>query len=165
MNEPVSVQVFKHDGTESRRWAGKIVQQRGPLIVIEAAFEFDVQHDLLGDISRGTRTIEYYWLDRWYNIFRFLEADGATRLYYCNINTPPILRENVLTYIDLDIDVLVQADYSHKVLDLDEFAVNSTKYGYSAATNAQARNALDQVISLIEARQGPFAPESERRVR
>jgi uncharacterized protein len=156
--DSVTVSVLKYDGTEYRRWTGTMVRQEGQLIVLEAAFEFDVNHDLLGQISRGTRTIEYYWLDRWYNIFRFLESDGATLLYYCNISTPPTLHGSVLSYMDLDIDILVQPDFSYQVLDLDEFVTNATRYEYSDQTKAQARAAVAELISMINARQEVFLP-------
>ena len=129
-------------------------------MVLDAEFEFDVQHHLLGDIPRGTRTIEYYWLDRWYNVFRFLKADGSTRLYYCNVNLPPKVEHDVLTYIDLDIDILVQPDLSYQVLDLDEFAANAKRYGYSEDTKRQADAAVAELISIIEMGQFPFADTS-----
>ena len=129
-------------------------------MVLDAAFEFDVQHHLLGDIPRGTRTIEYYWLDRWYNVFGFLKADGSTRLYYCNVNMPPALEDDVLSYIDLDIDILVQPDLSYRVLDLEEFAANAARYAYSEETKRQADAAVDQLILMIETRQFPFGETS-----
>jgi len=157
-SDEVTVQVLKHDGTEYRRWHARIAEQDGPLIVLGAEFDVDVFHHLIGEIKRGTRTVEYYWLDRWYNIFRFLQADGSTRLYYCNINTPPTLRSGVLSYIDLDIDVLVQADLSFQVLDLDEFEENSNRYDYSSEEKVNAGAALDELIGLIRSRQFPFRP-------
>ena len=117
--DQVTVRVLKYDGTEYRRWNARLWQNNGSLLVLDAEFEYDVQHDLLGAIPSGTRTIESYWLNRWYNIFRFMNDDNSTRLYYCNINMPPSLEDNVLTYIDLDIDILVQPDFSYQVLDLD----------------------------------------------
>src|SRR2546430_1520193 len=109
----ITVRVLKHDGAEYRRWSARLARREGTLMVLDAEFEYDVQHHLLGDIPRGTRTIEYYWLDRWYNIFRFLRDDTETRLYYCNINMPPSFENDVLTYADLDIDLLVQPDFSY----------------------------------------------------
>src|SRR5712664_524111 len=84
--EPITVRVLKYDGTEYRRWKASLAQQEDSLLVLDAKFEHDVQHQLLGEIKRGTRTIECYWLDRWYNIFRFLDEKGRTRLFYCNVN-------------------------------------------------------------------------------
>jgi len=106
----ITVRILKHDGTEHRRWQAKLSRRDENLLVLDAEFEADVSHDLMGEIKRGTRTIEYYWLDRWYNVFRFLESDGTTKLFYCNVSMPPQINESVLSYIDLDIDILVQPD-------------------------------------------------------
>jgi len=157
--EELTVRVLKHDGAEYRRWKARLARREGSLIVLDAEFEFDVQHHLLGNIQRGTRTVEYYWLDRWYNVFRFLKADGSTRLYYCNVNMPPKLADEVLTYIDLDIDILVQPDNSYKVLDLAEFETNAERYGYPEEIKRQAHAAVATLISMIETRQFPFSEE------
>ncbi len=159
MTEPtqITVRVLKYDGTEYRRWGATLARQEDSLIVLDAEFEADVQHNLLGDIPRGTQTIEYYWLDRWYNIFRFLESDGATKLYYCNVNMPPAISDAILSYIDLDIDILVQPDFSYQVLDLEEFAANATRYDYPEQVKRQAHQAVKDLISMIETRQFPFS--------
>jgi protein associated with RNAse G/E len=157
LNE-VTVRVLKHDGVEHRRWRGQIAEEEGSLIVLDAEFDVDVSHQLLGEIRRGTRLIEYYWLDRWYNVFRFLQDDGSTRLYYCNINTPPRFDGDVLTYVDLDIDVIVQRDYSYEVLDLNEFEANAARYGYSPEEKRNAAVALDELITKITAHHFPFQP-------
>jgi len=152
------VRVLKHDGSEHRRWGGRIARQEANLIVLNAEFDVDVSHHLLGEIKRGTRLIEYYWLDRWYNVFRFLHDDGSTRLYYCNVNKPPAFDGQSLTYIDLDIDVIVQPDYSYEVLDLDEFRANSEAYNYSTEEKAGAAEALEELSAMIQSRQFPFQP-------
>ena len=159
MSEPdqITVRVLKYDGTEDRRWNARLERQENSLIVLHAAFDDEVQHDLLGNISCGTRTIEYYWLDHWYNVFRFLEEDSTTKLFYCNVNVPPVISGGILSYIDLDIDILVQPDFSYQVLDLDEFTVNAVRYRYSEQIKRQARSAVDELVSLIETRQFPFS--------
>jgi len=155
--DSIIVRVLKHDGAEHRRWHARLSRQEGALIVLDAEFDFDVDHRLLGQISRGTRTIEFYWLDRWYNVFRFLKDDGTTRLHYCNVNTPPVFENETLTYIDLDVDLLVQPDLSYEVLDLEEYEMNAERYGYSDEIKRQAHAAVDQLISMIETRQFPFS--------
>jgi protein associated with RNAse G/E len=157
MTDQITVRVLKYDGTEYRRWNATLARQDESLIVLDAEFEDDVAHHLLGNIRSGTRTIEYYWLDRWYNIFRFLESDGSTKLYYCNVNMPPTISGGILSYIDLDIDVLVQPDFSYQILDLEEFAANAERYGYPEQVKAQTHKALAELISIIEARLFPFS--------
>lgn len=157
----IIVQVLKHDGAQHRRWHARLKHREGRLLVLDAEFDVDVSHQLMGEIPRGTRTVEYYWLDRWYSIFQFLNSDGSTRLYYCNVNTPPVLAQEQLSYIDLDIDILVQPGFSYQVLDLNEFEANDRKYGYSDEERMQAHVAVDQLISMIESRQFPFSFGSE----
>ena len=152
----LTIRVLKYDGTEYRRWNARVARSEGSLIVLDAEFDLDVQHELLGKIPKGSRTVEYYWLDRWYNVFRFLKEDGGTRLYYCNINMPPLFDGALLSYIDLDIDILVEPDLSYEVLDLDEFERNAELFDYDDETKRRARTAVDELISMIESRQFPF---------
>jgi len=154
---PITVQVLKYDGAEHRRWSAKIARQEGPLIVLDAEFDYDVQHHLLGEIPRGTRTIEYYWLDRWYNVFQFMDNEGKTRLYYCNVSAPPKLEGDVLSYVDLDIDILVQPDLSYQLLDTEEFETNAGRWGYSAETRRQALAAVAELESMIAGCKFPFS--------
>jgi uncharacterized protein len=162
MKQPkqITVRVFKHDGAEYRRWKAKLSRREDNLIVLDAEFDVDVSHEILGEIKRSTKTIEYYWLDRWYNVFQFLKEDGSTRLWYCNINTPPRFQEDALTYVDLDIDILVQPDFSFQVLDEDEFEVNARRYGYSDNEKASAQSAVEELLKMIEQRHFPFVVDS-----
>jgi protein associated with RNAse G/E len=159
MNEPdqITIRVLKYDGAEHRRWRATLSSRDECLLVFDAQFEDEVEHDLLGRIGCGTRTIEYYWLDRWYNVFRFLETDGSTRLYYCNVNMPPVLSDGTITYIDLDIDILVQPDFSYQVLDLEEFEANAARFAYPEQVKEEAHAAVNELIALIETRQFPFS--------
>ena len=154
--DQITVRAFKYGGGEHRSWKARVAEQQGSLIILDAEFEIDVTHESLGTVARGTRTVEYYWFDRWYNVFKFLNDAGHPRLYYCNINMPPTFANGRLSYLDLDIDVLVHADLSYQILDLEEFRVNAIRFSYSSEVKSSARAAVDEVISMIEARQFPF---------
>src|SRR5438552_6386657 len=140
-SERVTVLVRKYDGTEHRRWEANIVDQRDSLIVLEGVFEGEVEHQLMGRIASGTRSLEYYWLDRYYNVFRLAEQSSKFRSFYCNIGTPAELENGMLTYVDLDIDVLVEPDFSYRVIDLDDFQTNVVKQGYPEAIQRCAHEA------------------------
>jgi protein associated with RNAse G/E len=62
----------------------------------------------------------------------------------------------VLSYVDLDIDVLVQPDLSYQVIDLDEFAENAAKHRYPPSIVETAHHSLAQLILLIESHSFPF---------
>lgn len=159
MSTLVTVRVLKHDGTEHRRWNATLARREGDLIVLDAEFDVDVTHEVLGEIKKHTRTIEYYWLGRWYNVFRFLNDYGGTRLWYCNVNTPPEFKDGALTYVDLDIDIVVQPDFSFQVVDTEEFETKARGYGYSVEVRHEAEKAVDELLGMIELRQFPFVLE------
>lgn len=152
----IVVSVRKYDGREHRRWHACIAKHEGSLLILDAVFEEEIEHDLLGTIALGTVSTEYYWLDRWYNVFRFSDQSGKLKNYYCNVNQPPSFDGRVLSYIDLDIDVFVAPDLTYKILDLDDFEANARAYAYPEDVQANAHGALKELTKLIEARAFPF---------
>jgi uncharacterized protein len=152
----IVVHVLKYDGLEHRRWPARIARIEGPLLVLDAVFEEEIEHDLLGTIASGTISTEYYWLDRWYNVFRFSDPSQGLKNYYCNVNQPPRFDGRVLSYIDLDIDVFVAPDLTYKILDVEDFEENARRYAYPDEVQANARRAVDELTTLIESRAFPF---------
>jgi uncharacterized protein len=154
--ELITVRACKYDGTEHRRWRAQVTNRVDSLLVLDATFEEEIRHPLLGTILRGTRSLEYYWLDRWYNVFRFHEPTGALRNFYCNVNVPPTFDGRVLSYVDLDIDILVAPDLTYSILDEDEFEASSTHFNYPPSIIKGARAALHELVTMISSRQFPF---------
>src|SRR5207248_3333985 len=101
-DQNITVNSRNFDGTLRRSWSARLIKQDGSLIEMIGEFETGVAHPDLGVIDRGTISYEYYWLDRWYNVFRFHEPHGEFRNYYCNINLPPTFENGILDYVDLD---------------------------------------------------------------
>ncbi|MEP6919911.1 MAG: DUF402 domain-containing protein [bacterium] len=159
----ITVRACKYDNTEHRTWRARVLRQEGSLLVLDATFDEEITHDLLGTIALGTTSIEYYWLDRWYNIFRFAQPSGELRSYYCNVNVPPILDGDVLSYVDLDIDILVEPDFSYRIVDLEDFERNARVYGYPDEVQKSARESLHELVELIASRAFPFNdPSAEK---
>lgn len=156
----IVVHACKYDGRIHRRWAARLRERRENLIILDAEFDAEIRHPLLGTIEVGTKSVEYYWTNRWYNIFRFSTPDGHLRNYYCNINTPAEMIENLLVFTDLDIDVLVAPDFSYSVLDEDEFARHTIEYRYPEDVQRQARASLAELLALIESQRFPFSEEA-----
>ena len=152
----VTVLVRKYDGALHRRWDARLLRREGQLLILDAAFDEEIRHAQLGLIRPGTLSTEYYWLDRWYNVFRFHEPEGELRNFYCNVNMPPAFDGLVLTYVDLDMDIVVSPDLSYEILDMDEFDANAERFKYPQEVRSNARRAIDELLSLIEARRFPF---------
>lgn len=155
-DELFTINSRKFDGGISRTWSCRLVERTGSMLTFVGEFDRDIRHPDLGLIHKGTVSYEYYWLDRWYNVFRFHEPNGTFRNYYCNINMPPALTGTHLDYVDLDIDIVVWPDLEPVILDQDEFKVHAVKFGYSPKIVHQVEATLNELVGLIEKREFPF---------
>ncbi len=156
MKKDTTINALKFDGKVHRSWKANLIEQKANSLLFVGKFEEEVSHKQLGVIRRSTLSYEYYWLDRWYNIFRFHEPDGALRNYYCNINLPPKFENGVLSYVDLDIDVLVWRDFSFEILDIDEFGENSQLFKYPISVIEKCYDTIKELEYLIKNRLFPF---------
>lgn len=151
----------KFDGKIHKSWSADLIEQTDTLLVFIGVFEEEVKHSHLGVIRRGTVSYEFYWLDRWFNVFRFHQPEGELRNFYCNVNMPPKFEDGVLDYIDLDIDVLVFKDFTYQILDVDEFEENSKKYKYPKHLKQIVDMNVKKLIDLIDSRKYPFGINSK----
>ena len=135
------------------------MEQRDSLLLFVGEFDADVEHTELGHIKKGTVSYEYYWLDRWYNIFRFHEPSGRLRNFYCNISMPPRFEDGILDYVDLDIDVLVDRDFNTTVLDREDYELNSAEFNYPADLHTNVETALNELLEVFDIREMPGLPE------
>lgn len=155
-NKIFTINSLKFDGLIDKTWKVQLTAQNDDLLTFVGVFENEFNHSHLGVIRRGTVSYEFYWKNRWYNIFRFHEPEGDFRNFYCNINCPPEFKNNVLSYIDLDVDVLVRKDLSFVILDTEEFEINAVKFGYSKELRQKVNENLSRVIQLINDKKFPF---------
>ncbi len=148
--QKITINSRKYDLSIRRTWQCELIERNDPLIVLVGEFDRDVEHSALGSIRQGTISYEYFWLERWYNIFRFHEPNGRLRNYYCNVAMPPTLKKNVLDYVDLDIDILVWPDGSCEVVDRDDFEANMLKYSYPNEIRQQAEKSVNEILQMID---------------
>ena len=152
----ITINSRKFDGSITKSWDVEFVERDKCQITFVGEFEKEVVHSQLGVIKRGTISYEIYWFNRWYNVFRFHEPDGGLRNFYCNISLPFKFTENVLDYVDLDIDILVWKDFSYEILDREEFEENAKRFSYSDKMRKKVRATENELISLIETKTIPF---------
>lgn len=156
MNRQVIINSRKFDGKIHKSWKAELISDTKELLIFKGVFETEVSHSLLGIIRRNSVSYEYYWKNDWFNVFRFHEPEGELRNFYCNINLPPQFENDVLDYVDLDIDVLVWKDFSYQILDLDEFETHALKYNYSDEMRRQVDFTLQKLLSMIRQQLFPF---------
>ena len=130
-----------------------IVLERGEGFVKIEAF-FDRKDMPFQDVifKTGDRFIEYYYSDRWYNIFAIHDKDdGRIKGWYCNIGMPAKIEDGVVSYIDLALDLWVSVNWEQTILDEDEF----NELGLSDELRTGALGGLREVQTLFERKNPP----------
>jgi hypothetical protein len=91
-------------------------------ITLEALFTREDMPFMDVTFKKGDRFVEYYYFDRWYNIFVVYDRDhGKIKGWYCNIGKPAVIEDQGVSYVDLALDLWVSAAGKQTVLDQDEF--------------------------------------------
>jgi len=101
----------------------------------------------------GDHFIEYFYSDRWFNIFAIASADGQHKDWYCNVAAPALINMERVEQVDLLLDVWVAPDGQLLILDEDEFAADLTM---TTEQRHNARQGLHDLLALIAARHEPF---------
>jgi protein associated with RNAse G/E len=118
----ITVQKKNPAGVVTYQYEGMLMARDENSITLEALFDRADRpfQDVI--FKTGDRFVEYYFTDRWYNIFEIYDRDnGQIKGWYCNVGMPAVIEENIVSYVDLALDLWVSADGKQTVLDEDEF--------------------------------------------
>jgi uncharacterized protein len=118
----IRVKKLNFERQETWSYTGQVIERGPDYIHLEAFFDrqdTDV-HGML--LKKGDRFLETFYSDRWYNIFEIYDReDGLIKGWYCNIGYPAEIEDHSLSYVDLELDLLVFSDGRQLVLDEEEF--------------------------------------------
>lgn len=105
----------------------------------------------------GDVLLEYYYSDRWYNVFQLHAPDGTLKGWYCNITRPAVIGVDYVESEDLELDLLVAPDrQTLRLDDEDEFAVRNLEQ-LDPPAYAAALAAVQELRVLAAQGEGPFA--------
>ena len=101
----------------------------------------------------GDRFTEWYFADRWYNIFQIASPDGTLKGWYCNVAEPAEISPGAIRCRDLLLDLWVSPTGTMFVLDEDEFAAEAA---LTADLRQHALGGLAELQRLVHDRIPPF---------
>lgn len=118
----IKVQKKNPAGAVTYEYEGVLLSHEGNVITLEALFDRADMPFMDVVFKKGDRFVEYYYTDRWYNIFAIHDReDDRVKGWYCNIGEPAVIEDGVVSYVDLALDLWVSVNGKQTVLDEDEF--------------------------------------------
>ncbi len=142
----IKVQKKNLSGEVAVEYEGDILQRDENSVTLEALFTREDLPFMDVVFKKGDHFVEYYFTDRWYNIFTIHDRDdGKIKGWYCNIGKPAEISDDVVSYVDLALDLWVSANGDQTVLDEDEFE----ELGLNKELRAAALKGLDDLKELF----------------
>ena len=152
----IKVQKKNPAGEVTYEYEGVLLSRDEHSIVLDAFFDRDDLPFMDVVFKKGDRFVEYYYTDRWYNIFAIHDRDDkSVKGWYCNIGMPVTFEEGVVSYVDLALDLWVSVQGEQTVLDEDEFEA----LHLDEQLKARALNALNELRQLFLNNKPPVSPE------
>ena len=142
----IKVQKKNLSGEVTVEYEGDVLRRNENSVTLEALFTREDMPFMDVIFKKGDRFVEYYFTDRWYNIFTIHDReDGKVKGWYCNIGKPAEIEDGIVSYVDLALDLWISADGKQTVLDEDEFEALALSKELSAA----ALKGLEELKTLF----------------
>ena len=145
----------KPNGTPHQSWTGEAVSRSAEWLVVYTPPGTSVRHhtkDVTYVMEHGNLGI--FSAKEYFNVFIAYNHDGSFRHLYINVARPAIWNDSEVSWVDLDLDVMLMVGKKPELLDEDEFA-EAKASGQLSSTLADK---AEQVASMLmtESARGKF---------
>lgn len=141
-------------GEIQTQYQGEVLERSADRIIVQAFWKRPFKDLGYVYFEPGDRFIEYYYADRWFNIFEISDASNERKGWYCNITEPADIDEDQIKQKDLLLDVWVDPWGSTLLLDEDEFEADTT---LDEIQRRGAQQGLQELIQMIASEIVPFS--------
>ena len=113
---------------------------------------------------RGTyltrhHNFRYHFRDQWWDAILVFDDQRRWLEWYCNVVTPPTLTNGVLTFCDLDLDVIWHRDKGLLIADADEFELHAVQMAYPQDLIQRAWDTAHTVRQMVVNHEWRFAED------
>ncbi len=151
-DDTVTVYKLDENGRIVWHYPAEVCERNAAHVRLQAFFNRDDMDLGYTVFKRGDRFIEYFYADRWYNVFAVHDRDnGSLKGWYCNVCRPAKLSTTAVHCEDLALDVWVTPTGQTTILDEDEFeALDLNEF-----ERRNGRLALETLLNLAQAGELP----------
>ena len=151
------IHCYKHNGKIDRICDGAMILDITDDYIVCGNYRTNLtESDGKSHRTKETAII-FFYKKRWFNVLAQLKKYGL--FYYCNIASPFIIDENIIKYIDYDLDLRVFPDGSFKILDKNEYKYHSKLMHYPKEIDEILKYELSNLIDMERKGESPFDKE------
>lgn len=149
----ITVHKYNYAGEYVLQYDGDVIERGPTWVCLRALFNRD-EADLGFVVFRqGDIFIEWFYSDRWYNIFQVYDGDSQhLKGWYCNITRPAEITDGEVRADDLELDVFVTPNGTMLLLDEKEFGALDLPIEARIA----ALRAVETIRRSVSGREPPF---------
>ncbi|CDD93665.1 uPF0374 protein HMPREF9962_1974 [Coprobacillus sp. CAG:826] len=153
----IQVRSFKHDGLLHRSWDQGLVLEVNDDFIITASKKTRVTESDGRVWYTREPAITFFSKKYWYNVIAMLKEDGVS--FYCNIASPSLVDNDVVKYIDYDLDLKLYPTGTIKILDEREYEHHKEKYKYGDKLDFILKRETQHIFNMMKKGMFPFQLE------
>ncbi|WP_330463385.1 DUF402 domain-containing protein [Metamycoplasma gateae] len=155
MGQLTSIQAFKYDGKLYRQYEGcKIIANFDDFVVV-LLMKTKVQELNINWVA-SKPVLFFFAKNRFYNASITLNEDGNNSIYI-NLASPFFIENEIIKYIDFDLDVKCYNENDFNVIDWYDFKESITKLNYPLKLIYRIYNELDFLEEQSRLKRGVFS--------
>jgi uncharacterized protein len=149
----ITVEKHNHLGEPVVQYQGEVLKRTDQSVCLRAIYNRPESDFGFVVFRPGDLFIEWFYSDRWYNIFQVHEGESARiKGWYCNVTRPAYIAEDVISADDLEVDVFVFPNGNIALLDEEEFS----QLDLPTEERMEALHAIQSIRQAVTNRQPPF---------
>lgn len=158
VGDVLSIHCYKHDGSLDRTSDEATVLEVTDDMIICGNYRTTI-HECDGRVHKTNEpAILFFYKKNWFNIIGQLKKQGI--FYYCNIATPYVIEDNIIKYIDYDLDLRVFPDGAFRVLDRNEYNYHKKLMNYPKDLDIILKSELTNLINMKKQKEFPFSKKT-----
>ncbi len=161
MNVKAYLEIKEKLNGERQQFACVLMEQEVDQVVVLYRLERFWQIERLS-LPKGTLSFGYFWTDKPYNAYHWLQPEDQSIGVYFNISDQTRLSHDQVYWRDLSVDLLVTPDGVYHWLDVEELPdhLDVGLRQYILAARKQLQNNYQILVKEIERRSSALLPNT-----
>ena len=150
----LKIHCYKHNGKIHRAWEEVIVLYKDDDVLVCGNNKTKVTEHDGRSYNPNEPEIMIFYPNYWFNVIAQLRKRGV--YFKCNLASPYLIDDDVIKYIDYDLDIKVFPDGSFKILDRNEYNYNIKLMNYPEDLVKVINSELNDLIKIKKSNKIPF---------